>query len=331
MAKTFKELKEISQGLADQYGITYDAAARVVASFSAVGEWSSVDKIKDGDKETIKEGFTRAGVPCPDSKEIKNGSRATASGSVCTDTKGVKAENKPEKVKTDKMPVKDKKTVKKENKAVKITPQAVEGVRVYSDALEDYRRGELPETLTDDIKTLLQAWAQDNGFEDLTKLANIQWSSACLWVGQWFKSNKILHDIERERTEGGRRYDGEKIAALIPIWQYITGLYKHIPLHCDFISFTGVHRNYFYDYDGRGLTSSSVQIVKKVMDIENAAISVGVTDSRENPTGRIFYAKARLGWREADQVQQIGDSSGASSVALPIYDSINGGLIAQKP
>lgn len=296
MGKTFKELKEITQGLADLVGVSYDVAASVVASFSAVGEWEKVDAIACGDMDVIKEGFKRAGAVLPE--KIQDGSRATAPGS------------------------RPKRPTKKEvaDQLNKITPQAVEGVRIYSDRLEDYRRGELPETLADDIKSLLKAWALDNDFDDLSKLANIQWRSACLFVGQWIKQNKILEDIERERREGGRYYDGEKVAALVPIWEYITGLYKHIPLHVDFIAFSGVSRQWFYDYDGQGLTSTSVQITKKVMEIENAAISVGVTDSRENPTGRIFYAKARLGWRENDSIQQIDDNNGSNKNALPVFD-----------
>ena len=289
MRKSFKELKEISQGLADLVGVSYDAAAAVVASFSAVGEWEKVDAIAGGDMDVIKEGFKRAGAVLPD----------------CSGSVAVNKGDKP--IKASKTTEKREKTTKKQIKAdlQRITPQAVEGVRIYSDRLEDYRRGELPETLAEDIKSLLKAWATDNDFEDLSKLANIQWRSACLFVGQWIKQYKLLEDIERERSEGGRYYDGEKVAALVPIWEYITGLYKHIPLHVDFIAFSGVSRQWFYDYDGQGLTSTSVQIIKKVMEIENAAISVGVTDSRENPTGRIFYAKARLGWRENDTIQQI--------------------------
>ena len=295
MNKTFKELKEISQGLADLVGVSYDVAASVVASFSAVGEWDHVDAIAGGDIQTIKEGFKRAGAVLPESEKIPK-------------KKSRQAEKRPTKEKNPKADLQ------------RITPQAVEGVRIYSDRLEDYRRGELPETLADDIKSILKAWAIDNDFDDLSKLANIQWRSACLFVGQWIKQNKILEDIERARRDGGRYYDGEKVAALVPIWEYITGLYKHIPLHVDFIAFSGVSRQWFYDYDGQGLTSTSVQIIKKVMEIENAAISVGVTDSRENPTGRIFYAKARLGWRENDSIQQIDDKHGSNNNALPVFD-----------
>ena len=304
MGKSFKELKEISQGLADLVGVSYDVAASVVASFSAVGEWDHVDAIAGGNMDVIKEGFKRAGAALPD----------------CSGSVAVNKSDKP--IKASKTTEKREKPTKKQIKAdlQRITPQAVEGVRIYSDRLEDYRRGELPPTLADDIKSLLKAWAIDNDFDDLSKLANIQWSSACLFVGQWFKNNKVLHDIERERSEGGRYYDGEKVAALVPIWEYITGLYKHIPLHVDFIAFSGVSRQWFYDYQGRGLTSSSVQIIKKVMEIEQKAISVAVTDSRENPTGRIFYAKARLGWRENDAIQQIDDNNGSNKNALPVFD-----------
>lgn len=297
MGKTFPELKKISQNLADRIGIPYDQAASIVAAFSAVGEWDRVDAIAAGDMETIKEGAARRGVAVP---------------GVDVATQKAESDIKPA---TNKKP--PKKAIKADKK--KTTPAAV-GFPVYSSDPADYVRGELPETITDDIKTILQAWADDNGMDDLTKISSIQWHAACLFIGQWFKGNKVLHDIERERAEGGSRYDGEKIAALIPVWEYITGLFKHLPLHVDFISFCGISRDWFFNYNGQGVTSSCMQIAKKVMEIETAAISVGVTDSRENPTGRIFYAKARLGWRENDTITQIDDKNGGNNNALPVFD-----------
>ena len=134
------------------------------------------------------------------------------------------------------------------------------------------------------------------------------------------------------RSVGGSRvYDGEKVSKLLDIFQALSAVYRHIPLHTDFISFSGVSREWFYDYDGRGLTSMGVQIVKKAMEIENAAISAGVTDSRENPTGRIFYAKARLGWREADQVTPIQNENRQTAAALPVFDVVSRRFIAEKP
>ena len=348
MTKSFKELKEISQGLADRVGIEYKEAARVVASFSAVGEWDSVDAIRDGDTEIIKEGFKRAGVLLPDmdGSRVKSSNGATGSGSgVNTSNSSVMTSNKPEKPKSNKTITKPKKALKKPIKADQyrtqkdiikpstdqITPQAVEIIEKYNNL--DYVRGELPAGLADDIKQFLKLWAEDNNIEDLSKCASLQWRAACIYVGWWIKDKGILLDREAmTRSVGGSRvYDGEKVAALLDIFQALSTIYRHIPLHTDFIAFSGISREWFFDYNGAGVTSSNTQIIKKAIEIENGAISSGVTDSRENPTGRIFYAKARLGWREADQVQPIQGNDRTTAAAIPIFDINTGRLISEKP
>lgn len=320
MGKSFKELKEISQGLADLVGVSYDVAASVVASFSAVGEWNHVDAIAGGDMDAIQEGFKRAGAVLPD-----------CSGS---DVYTPKADYKTEKQKTDKTITKPKKASKKPIKADQyrtqrdiikpstdqITPQAVEIIEKYNNL--EYVRGELPAGLADDIKQFLELWAADNNIESLDKCSSLQWRAACIYCGWWIRDKGVLYDREAmTRSVGGCRvYDGQKVAALLDIFQALSAIYKHIPLHTDFISFSGISREWFFDYEGRGLTSTGVQIIKKAMEIENAAISSGVTDARENPTGRIFYAKARLGWRENDSIQQIDDNNGSNKNALPVFD-----------
>ena len=127
----------------------------------------------------------------------------------------------------------------------------------------------------------------------------------------------------RESVGGCRVYDAEKVLKLLDIFQALSAIYKHIPLHTDFISFSGVSKEWFYDYEGRGLTSTGASIVKKALDIEQSAMSAGLTDSRENPTGRIFYAKARLGWRETDNIQPIPTGNAGNAYQLPDFSSPN--------
>lgn len=316
MNKTFKDLKEISQGLADLVGVTYDEAARIVASFSSIGKWGEVDKIAAGDMETIREGAASVGVALPESEKVPKRSRQAEKRP--TNQKNIKADQ----YKTQRDIIKPS--------IERITPEAVEIVNKYNDV--DYVRGELPPGLADDIKHFLELWAQDNNIEDLSKCASLQWRAACIYCGWWIRDKGILFDREAmARSVGGSRvYDAEKVSKLLDIFQALSSVYRHIPLHTDFISFSGVSREWFFDYDGRGLTSANAQIIKKAMEIENAAISAGVTDSRENPTGRIFYAKARLGWREADQVAPIHDENRQAAAALPVFDVVSGRLIAEK-
>jgi hypothetical protein len=276
-----------------------------------------------------------------DGSRAKSSNGATGSGSgVNTSNSSVTASNKPEKQKNDKKPAKQKNkplkadSYKTQKDIIKpstdqITPQAVEIIEKYNNL--DYVRGELPAGLADDIKQFLELWAADNNIESLEKCSSLQWRAACIYCGWWIKEKGVLYDYDAMRAQGGTIYDGEKVAALLDIFQALSAIYRHIPLHTDFISFSGISRQWFFDYDGQGLTSSSVQIIKKAMEIENAAISSGVTDSRENPTGRIFYAKARLGWREADQVQPIQGNDRTTAAAIPIFDINTGRLISEKP
>lgn len=294
---TPKELKELSEQIAGKYKITYEQAARIVANFSAVGKWEEVARIKSGDEKTIRAGAESCGVKLP-----KSGS------------------NGPEPIKANHYRTqRDIVKPSREN----ATPEQIEIIDKYKEL--EYIRGELPAGLAEDIKQFLKLWAEDNNIESLDKCSSLQWRAACIYVGWWIKDKGILldRDAMRESVGGCRVYDAEKVLKLLDIFQALSAIYKHIPLHTDFISFSGVSKEWFFDYEGRGLTSASAFIVKKALDIEQSAMSAGLTDSRENPTGRIFYAKARLGWRETDNIQPIPTGNAGNSYQLPDFTSPN--------
>ena len=151
------------------------------------------------------------------------------------------------------------------------------------------------------LPSMVEDWLQEYALKykiDLQKCAGLQWRGACLFVGQHFKNSDILLDKERTLSRNSKTYNPHKVAALIPLYEALTVTYKHIALACDFIAFSGVSREWFYDSQNKGLTSAAVDLRKKVLAIEESTLSVGLVDSREIPTGRIYYSKARLGWQE---------------------------------
>lgn len=178
---------------------------------------------------------------------------------------------------------------------------------------------ELPPDTADIITTWLHEYAAQYNIE-LDKAAAIQWRAACIYIGQHIKSAGLLRDHEREKHNGGIVYSPEKLEQLLYIYEFITASYKHLPLVVDFVAFAGVHRNYFYDYDGRALTSSRGQIVKKARDMEEAAMTAGLSDSNQNPTGRIYYTKARLGWRETTEIIHTSAKEAQQADVLPVFD-----------
>ena len=187
--------------------------------------------------------------------------------------------------------------------------------------IETYSPDRLPDDFGNIIKGWLEDWAHDNGL-DLYKIAGLQWRAACIWVGWKVKAMHILDDKTMIDKNGGRYYSPQKLETLLYIWEYLTQHYKHVPLAADFVAFAGVTRDYFTEC--AGVTSSQVQVYKKALEIEESGLSAGLVDSRENPTGRIYYSKARLGWRETAAADAAPAVVVVSLGELPKLDKIGG-------
>ena len=283
--KSIRELKQIQQKITDGCGLTSDQSAQIVGYYNGKPE---LDTIAGGDFSPVASACNVLGFTpskTPDS----------------TTEKPTKTPRKP-----------------KENQITRI--QDAQKIPVIDGEVIN---NELPADYSDTIETWLKEWAQDNGIE-LDKCAGLQWRAACLYIGHKIQQSGILRDKEREAHHGGKIYNPQRLESLLYIWEYITNKYRHVPLTVDFVAFTGVSRQYFYDYDRGGLTSSAVQIVKKARAIEEAGLSVGLNDGRENPTGRIYYSKARLGWRETTEIIHTTAKETEAAAVLPVFDGVSG-------
>lgn len=156
----------------------------------------------------------------------------------------------------------------------------------------------LPEGFAGEIQIKIEEFQNMCGFDDLTKISSQQWRSACIFVGKYIQSTKILEDREAERKRGGKIYNPYAVAELVKVWEYITGIYNHAPSVCDFIAFAGVSNEWFYDSEGRGLTSKRVEIRKKVEEIEKNAQINKLLDGRGSGVNQMFYLKCKDGWTE---------------------------------
>ena len=186
----------------------------------------------------------------------------------------------------------------------------------------------LPENFCDTVESWLSDYAARYDM-DLYKCPGLQWRGACLYIGKQIQKIGILRDREREKREGGKIYNPERVESLLYLWEYITASYKHVPLASDFIAFAGVSRDWFYDSSGKGLTSSRADIAKKARAIEESGLSAGLVDGRENPTGRIYYSKARLGWKETTEIVHVSAAAASAAPSLPVFD-VSGGFLEDK-
>ena len=60
-------------------------------------------------------------------------------------------------------------------------------------------------------------------------------------------------------------------------------------------------------------------IRKKLQDMQQAGIASGIVNDRENPTGKIYFSKAVLGWSENNNAAPIQEEKNQSVAALPVF------------
>lgn len=159
--------------------------------------------------------------------------------------------------------------------------------------------GSLPSDFLDTVQSIISDYCIKFEIENMQKAAALQWKAACQYVGMWAKNNRFYIDKQKTATQGGSVYDPVKIADAVPVWAFLCATYKKTPLVSDFIDFVGVSRSWFYDCNGHcDLTSAGGLILKKVNEIQSTGLASGIVDGRENPTGKIYFSKAVLGWSE---------------------------------
>lgn len=291
MAYTFKQLKEITTAAAAALDIDYNDAARLVASFSAVGDWATVEKISGGDYSELYTAAADLGVAVPRGASVKN--------------KGIPGDGF-------------------KNTTIKAAAEqgsAVPAASVAGSVLADNFEG-VPAVLLDLVYSCIESACATYKIDDLSKASAERWRAVCMYTGRHIKESKMLFDLDRLKTHGGTIiYNPDRVAALLPVWVELCGAFDKAPMACDFISFAGVSTSWIYDNAGHDLTSSRVQLVEKLRDIQEAGLAVRLADGRRNPTGQIFILKNLHGWRDQREIIHNDTGNGSTVAALPVFNS----------
>lgn len=180
----------------------------------------------------------------------------------------------------------------------------------------------LPPSVIDDINDIISNCCIQSKIDDLSKASAEKWKGICIACGRYFKQSTILRDTKRERLEGGKRYNAQKIADLLEIWACLCLEYDKVPLICDFAYFSGVSEAWLRNNNGScELSSASVDIWKRLLTLQESGLSSRLIDGKRNPTGVIFFLKNNHGWR--DQREIVHTDGGASSpVNYPTFGAI---------
>ena len=314
-------LRGVASKVADAFGLSVADASRIVGYYSLKGDGVGVSGCENLDITIIKAAADSVGVALPGSDadgskadSVKDhGGGAAAGASKMTD-KHEKPQKENNSLNND---IKARKTAKKTVKHGKNTDAIQENNTGINNA-----RGadELPPGLIDTLRSIIDNVALSFESGTMEKAAQGQWSAACMVVGQYIKENKILMDAEKARKAGGRPYVPERVNSLIDIFAVLCGYYKKTPFIFDFIRFSGVSESYLLGKNGHSvLTSSGMDLYKKLQTIQECGVVSDLADGRKNPTGLIYVSKARFGWSENNNAAPIQEEKTQNVAALPVF------------
>lgn len=346
VAYTFPQLKQIRDNIIMSFGISSDNATRVVAFYNvgANQDHDIIDKMLLGDLSSVPAALSALGIVSSvqaTTKEEKNTAdlaekkeekthKKTAKSSPKTTrntaditgdkqhSESVRASSvRPSDTLADKIPTDNIKDHTSPNTAYTEIKQHDDIIPAADAEIMQDTLDELPEGFADTVRQWLEDWA---AFEkiDLTRLHAQQWRALCMYIGQKVKYSKVIVDTSIKRA--GRTYSGKKLEALLSLWAYFCGMYKQVPLVSDFVSFSGVSSSYFYDYEGRGLSSSSVSILKKARRIEETGLGSSVAGGGAGTVGGIFLLKARHGYSETVTINHVSAAPSVGLSELPKLD-----------
>ena len=317
----------------ENIGFSAADAKKIISVFSAVGDASGIDRLEKLDINTIKAAAREKGVKLPADleKKIKEKSVNTYAADRAKDHTKKETASGSHNAQKAAQNRKDNKQTINENKSdigqdIKDnTDNIKDNAQGGGDASGDMSgdaSGVLPFDFLETLENIILQWCTDNEIENMRKASALQWGAVCMFIGQYIKNNNILLNKTRTAAQGSRVYDIEKILNLSDLWIYLCQKYGKIPLVNDFIYFAGISKKYFYGDNGHSvLTSAGGTLVKKLNDIQQTALASALTDSKENPTGRIYLTKALHGWSDSGGGQIMQEKPTQNNNALPLFDT----------
>ena len=178
---------------------------------------------------------------------------------------------------------------------------------------------------------VIQSYCDQNNIDDLSKERQPRWGAACYMVGQSvFKCSKILHDIQKERVQGGTVYDVGRVSALVDLWGVLCKNFCKAPMIDDFAAFAGVSDTWIYGANlPDGLTPARSLLLQKLKRMQEGGLSALIVDGRQNPTGALAVLNHFHGWTQSREIIHTNGGGASSAVALPVFGE-NSGLIEDK-
>ena len=203
--------------------------------------------------------------------------------------------------------------------------------KVTGDIIAETAAGVLPDNVPALIMDVIQSYCDQNNISDLSKERQPRWRAACYIVGQSvFKNSKILHDLQREKVNGGIVYDVGRVSALVDVWGVLCANFCKAPMVDDFAHFAAISDTWLYGANSPdGLTPTRAALLQKIKRIQESGLSSLIVDGRQNPTGALAALNHWHGWTTTKEIIHTTGAAAAAAPALPVFD-VSSGLISEN-
>ena len=132
----------------------------------------------------------------------------------------------------------------------------------------------------------------------------------------YFKTNKLLHDVYRERREGGARLADDLLEIGLEVYESICNEFKKVFQIVDCCAFLGISKEYIYT-----LSELHTLFLKKLHTSTENSLRIGALTGRGNVTGHAIILNHDYDYTRTTQVIHTQGPAVVAADRLPVLDT----------
>lgn len=132
----------------------------------------------------------------------------------------------------------------------------------------------------------------------------------------YFMTNKYLHDIRRERVEGGSRMREDLLEIGMEVFEALCDQYRKVFQIVDCCAFLGVNKDYMYQ-----LNEMHALFLKKLHTAAENSLRIGALTGRGNVTGHAIILNHDYDYTRTTQVIHTQSAAVVAADRLPVLEA----------
>ena len=133
----------------------------------------------------------------------------------------------------------------------------------------------------------------------------------------YFKKYKYLHNRRRERTEGGKRLDGDLLRIGLEVYETLCDEYRKVFQVYNVCELLGIDKENMYR-----LSEMHTNFLKKAHSATENSLRIGIVSGRGNVTGHALLLNHDYEYTRTTQVIHTSNNGHISAADLPKLEDI---------